>query len=117
MNNCLTVTQMLELRRARWLEKISLASNKRYPRKLFIAWTPSPRPNGRPQQTIRHGYANSIETHLQFPNPKLKTWIEIAQEHKKWAAHVEQSLKLPPNTYRPQKTLQSSYSPGDAGQK
>jgi hypothetical protein len=27
MNNCLTATQMMELRRARWLEKISPASN------------------------------------------------------------------------------------------
>jgi hypothetical protein len=57
------------------------------PRKLLDAWLPLPRPTGRPQQTIRHGYAKSLEK--LFPDTKFKTWMSIAQEHQKWANYLQ----------------------------
>jgi hypothetical protein len=50
----------------------------------------TPRPSGRRQQTIRHGYARSIE--MLFLDSKLNTWMPIAQDHDKWADHVEVAL-------------------------
>jgi hypothetical protein len=64
MNESISITQMMELRRARWLEKISHADQSRNTRILFISWLPTPRPPGRPQQTVRHGYAKTIEGNL-----------------------------------------------------
>jgi hypothetical protein len=55
MNESLSITQMMELRGARWIEKISHANKSRNTTKLFVSWLPTPRPSGRPQQTIRHG--------------------------------------------------------------
>jgi hypothetical protein len=37
LNNCYTISQMIELRRARWLEKISHINDKRALRKLIVA--------------------------------------------------------------------------------
>jgi hypothetical protein len=101
MDNILNINQMMELRRTRWLEKLATANSTRNPRKLLVEWMTTPRPSGRPQQIIRHGYARSIE--ILFPNSKLKTWMPTAQDHDKWAEHVEVALNLPPSTYKPQK--------------
>jgi Reverse transcriptase (RNA-dependent DNA polymerase) len=49
MNNMLSITQMMELHRARWLEKISTANSNRNTRKMLVAWIPTPRPSGCPQ--------------------------------------------------------------------
>jgi hypothetical protein len=114
MNNSLTISQMMEIRRARWLEKISHADSNRNTRKLLISWLPTPRPAGRPQQTIRHGYAKTIEEKLNFPNSNLKTWMPMAQKANLWAEHVEEALKLPKNTYKKRKNKKRNLT-GDAG--
>ena len=70
----------MELRRARWLEKISHMEATRMPRKLLGAWINQARRNGksgRSQNTIRHAYADSLRTlgfsgNFQFAE-KLKT--------------------------------------------
>jgi hypothetical protein len=42
LNNCHTISQMMiELRRARWLEKISHMNDTCAPRKLLVAWIPT----------------------------------------------------------------------------
>ena len=93
--------QTMELRRARWLEKISHMGADRGPRKVIVAWTTNERPKGRPQQTIRHGLATTITDHLDLPTAKMNDWIKLASDNKKWGEHVESKLKLAPSTYKP----------------
>lgn len=100
LNNCHTISQMIELRRARWLEKISHMNDTRAPRKLLVSWLPTARPTGKPQQTIRHGYATTLQDNLNT-SPDLREWIPIAQNHTQWASHVEKNLGIPDGTYKP----------------
>ena len=110
MANSRTITQMMELRRAKWLEKLSHMQSNRNPRKFLVAWMPNPRNSGRPQQTIRHGYASSLEKNLGFSNSNLPNWIPIAQNHKSWARHVESILQLEPGTYKSRKNKDKTFS-------
>jgi exonuclease III len=96
-----TMKQTMELRRARWLEKISHMGPDRGPRKILVAWTTNERPSGRPQQTIRHGLASTLTDHLNLPSPKMNDWIKLASDHRKWGEHVEVELGLAPTTYKP----------------
>jgi hypothetical protein len=96
-----SMKQTMELRRARWLEKISHMGPDRGPRKILVAWTTNERPRGRPQQTIRHGLAATITDHLDLPSPKMNDWIRLASDHQKWGEHVEVKLGLAPSTYKP----------------
>ena len=98
---CNSIFQHMELRRARWLEKIANMPNTRNPRKILVAWTPQPRPVGRPQQTIRHGYATTVESSFQFPNSGFDSWFNAARNHHEWANQVEQSLQLESGIYKP----------------
>ena len=100
LNNCHTLSQMIELRRARWLEKISHMNDTRAPRKLIVAWIPNARPTGKPQQTIRHGYATTLQDNLNT-SPKLSEWIPMARNHAQWASHVETNLGITSGTYKP----------------
>jgi hypothetical protein len=100
LNNCYTISQIIELRRARWLEKISHMNDNRAPRKLILAWIPNARPTGKPQQTIRHGYATALQDNLNT-SPDLREWIPMAQNHAQWASHVETNLGLTDGTYKP----------------
>jgi hypothetical protein len=96
-----SMQQTMELRRARWLEKISHMGSDRGPRKILVAWTTNERPRGRPQQTIRHGLASTLTDHLKLPSPKMNDWIKLASNHKEWGEHVEVKLGLAPATYKP----------------
>jgi len=58
--NSYAIWQIMELRRAKWLQKLALMPKSRNPRKLFVSWIRTPRRTGRPRQTIRHGYADTI---------------------------------------------------------
>ena len=79
MNNCHNLMQMLELRRARWLEKIAHMDETKNTRKFLVAWTSKPRPPGRPQQTSRHSYARTLKNNLKFPSLKLQNLNLLAQ--------------------------------------
>ena len=103
MDKCYSLTQRLELQRARWLEKIAHMDEKRNPRKFLVAWTPTSRPPGRPQQTIRHGYARTLRNNLKFPSSKLQNWILLAQSPREWSQYIEKMLLLKKNTYKPKK--------------
>ena len=59
-------TQSMELRRARWLEKLANMPATRNPRKTLITWTPQPRPAGRPIQTTKKAYAHTLEKELNL---------------------------------------------------
>ena len=103
--NCNSLEQHMELRRARWLEKLALMSTTRNPRKAFVSWTPHPRPTGRPHQSIRHGYASTIKKSLEIPdrNSSFNSWMNLARDHGQWGKHVESALKLKPGSYKPMK--------------
>ena len=91
----------MELRRARWLEKIANMHSERIPRKLFGAWLPYARRNssaGRPQQTIRHAYEKTLHT-LGFENTNFASWMEEAKDRKIWSERVEHFLELPEGSY------------------
>ena len=49
---CYSLKQIMEMRRAKWLEKIAYMPSTRNQRKLFVSWVRAPRPPGRPKQTI-----------------------------------------------------------------
>ena len=74
----------------------------RNPRKLFVSWIRTPRPTGRPRQTIRHGYAETIETNLGYGegNSSFNNWMEDATDPVTWKNRVEGKLELQPGTYK-----------------
>lgn len=57
-----SIMQIMEMQRAKWLQKLAEMPASRNPRKLFVSWIRTPRPPGRPRQTIRHGYAETLKT-------------------------------------------------------
>jgi hypothetical protein len=46
-----SMKQIMELRRARWLDRISHMGADRSPRKILVAWMTNKCPHGSPQQT------------------------------------------------------------------
>ena len=97
----LPLSTYLELRRTRWLEIISHMHSERIPKKLLGAWLPYARRNGtagRPQQTIRHAYVETLRT-LGFENNNFETWMTIAKDRKQWSTRVEHFLNLPEGSY------------------
>ena len=55
----------------------------------------------RAQQTIRRGYAATVETSLQFPDSGFDSWLNTAKNHEAWADQVERSLELESGIYKP----------------
>jgi len=98
MEGAYTITQSMDLRRARWLEMLANMTSDRGPRKLLVAWTPTPRPTGRPQQTIRHTLKNTLKTLRLSTN--LKEWIPVGRNRQEWARNAEQKLGLKPLSYK-----------------
>ena len=77
----------MELRRARWLEKLSHMDHTRVPRLLLGAWMPEARKNGtagRLQQSIRHMYACTLKKLGYEGNFQFKEWMEHARNRKEW---------------------------------
>jgi hypothetical protein len=63
--NSPTMDSMMEMRRCRWLSKLSaIMKESRSPRRMLGAWCPTPRPAGGPHQTIRHAQKHPQETRL-----------------------------------------------------
>ena len=92
----------LELRRARWLEKISHMKSNRIPRLLLGAWIQHPRRNGqagRSQQTNRHGYVHTLNTLGFSGNFLFSDWMTEARNRNIWSKRVEEFLYLPEGTY------------------
>ena len=92
----------MELRRSRWLEKISHMSSKRIPRLILGAWIQKPRRNGkagRAQNTIRHGYVRTLEKLGYSNNFEFSNWMKDARERKVWSKRVEHFLSLPEGMY------------------
>jgi hypothetical protein len=104
-----TMHQMLEIQRCRWLQKLSEMDDKRGPRKTLAAWCPAARPDGRPQQTIRHGHAKTLKT-LGFGSTRLEDWMTLAKDEKQWAERIEWKLELAPGGHEP-KRKQSTTPP------
>jgi hypothetical protein len=92
---------MMEMRRCRWLSKLSAMKESRSPRRMLgAAWCPTPRPVGRPQQTIRHAYISTLEK-LGFEEEKgqVREWMTVARDRAAWALKVEYKLDLPPGSF------------------
>ena len=98
MDGAHTLTTSLELCRARWLERLAGMTANRSPRKLLVAWTPTPRPTRCPQQTICHSLNNTLKT-LQLSSD-LKKWIPVARNHQEWAEKVECQLGLKKGSHK-----------------
>ena len=105
----------MELRRARWLEKIAKMDETRGPRKMLVAWTPQARSAGRPKQTIKRAYADTVTNQLGFENDGFNTWMTVAKDHRTWARNTETQLKLVRNTYKPHKKRKTNQSESDEG--
>ena len=100
-NNVLSLESMLELRRCRWLHKVAQMPEERIPRQLFAAWHHSNRRRGRPYQTIRHGYSNTLRR-LGFEGDDcniLDRWMPLARDTQRWAQRVEWKLDLQPGSF------------------
>ena len=76
--------------------------SNRIPRKLLGAWIPRTRRNstpGRPLQTIRHSYVETLKN-LGFEKEcKFETWMTEAKNRKIWGTRVEYFLGLPEGSY------------------
>ena len=98
-DNCRTLEQSMELRRARWLQKLATMDENRNPRKILLAWTPEPRPAGRPFQTVNKAYAHTVKNVLEM-DTRLDTWIPIARDTPmEWGKIVEEKLDLTEGSY------------------
>ena len=94
----------MELRRARWLEKLAnMDLNGRNPGKLLQAWLPTPRPVGRPFQSIGRGYKHSMENIIGL-SPDFQAWMPLAKNNPStWRSVIELNLGLKKGAYRPLK--------------
>ena len=105
LNNCYTFHQSLELRRARWLEKLALMSCKRGPRNVLLSWIyKKARKQGLQQQHISTSLSNTLIDSLHFETDQLNDWmLEEKLEPKTWANRIEKALNLVPKIYVPLK--------------
>eukprot|EP00980_Cylindrotheca_fusiformis_P025240 scaffold13311_cov161-Cylindrotheca_fusiformis.AAC.6 len=106
MCNCYTIRQTMEIRRLRWLEKLSSMPETRNPRKIFISWIPQPRPTGSPCQTISKAFAHTVGEVLKL-DTKLDNWMTMIREDpNRWGSVVEEKLELHEGAYRGLKKTQ-----------
>ena len=101
LGNCYTFHQTLELRRARWLEKLALMSCKQGPRNALLSWIYNePRKQGGQQQHITTSLSNTLIDSLHFEIDQLNDWMSKAKlEKKKLANRIEiTALNLQPKT-------------------
>ena len=105
LNNSYTFHQSLELRRARWLEKLALMSCKRGPRNTLLSWIyKKPRKQGGQQQHITTNLRHTLTDCLHFQIDQLNDWmLEAKLEPKKWVTRTETALNLVSKTYVPLK--------------
>jgi hypothetical protein len=98
--NSPTMESMMEMRRCRWLCKLSFMKASRSPRLILGASCPTPRPVGRPQQTIRHAYVSTLKR-VGFEGDKgqLREWMTVARDRSSWPLRVEWKLDLPPGSF------------------
>ncbi len=98
--NSPTMESMMEVRRCRWLSKLSVMEKSRSPRQMLGAWCPTPRPSGRPQQTIRYAYITTLKK-LGFEQEKgqMREWMTVARDRPTWGTNVESRLGLPTGSY------------------
>ena len=92
----------LELRRARWLEKLSHMKENRIPRLILGAWLQQPRRNGnagRAQNTNRHGYVRTLQNLGFSDNLNFSDWMTEAKDRKTWGERIEHFLALPKGMY------------------
>ena len=84
-----SLTQIMEMRRAKWLEKLAHMPSTQNPRKLFVTWIHAPRPIGRPKQTIRHSYAVTLKENLGYKgDSSYNAWMNDAKNPATWKQQV-----------------------------
>jgi hypothetical protein len=98
--NSPTMESMMEMRRCRWLSKLSAMEESRSPRRMLCAWCPTPRAAGRPPQTIRHAYITTLrKLGFEEETGKLREWMTVARDRSAWGQRVESHLDLPPGSF------------------
>ena len=114
-----TMRDMYALRRARYLHKIAgmnahwCAGKHRYVRALLASWvkpsgdptvrsTHSNRARGRPCQTLRHGYRNTLRFFGfdDVGSVDLQIWMVEARDVDRWGARVEDTLGLESGSFK-----------------
>ena len=80
---CYKIHQSLELRRARWLEKLAHMNDKRGPKNALCSWIYNePRKQGGQQQHIRTSLSITLTDSLHFESDKMNDWMLEAKEPK-----------------------------------
>ena len=96
---CYKIHQSLELRRARWLEKLARMNDNRGPKNALRSWIfNESRKQGGQQQHIRTSLSITLTDSLHFESDKMNDWMIEAKEPKKWATRIETALNLVPDT-------------------
>ena len=99
---CYKIHQSLELRRARWLEKLARMDDNRGPRNALRSWIYNKsRKQGGQQQHIRTSLSITLTDSLNFESDRMNVWMLEAKEPKIWANRIETALNLVPDTYKP----------------
>jgi hypothetical protein len=99
--NSPTMESMMEVRRCRWLCKLSFMKASRFPRRMIGAWCPTPRPVGRtPADDMTRIRIHTLKI-LGFEEDRgqLREWMTVARERSAWALLVEDKLDLPQGSF------------------
>ena len=99
------VDNYIHYRRLIWIGKIGRMPFSRFPRKFLTAWTSPPnhtlsRPHGRPVQTIRHSFLNSLNfIRIREKNGNLKNWVRKTYNEKLWTKKCGKLLQVKEISY------------------
>ena len=95
LGHCKTIHQAMELKRAKWLQKLATWDYNRNPRKLLKAWYyKKRRPIGRPQQTIKKSLSDTLTKSLGI-SENLNDWMDIAMNKPlEWNETLQKNLNL-----------------------
>jgi hypothetical protein len=100
----------------RWLSKLSVTEKSKSPRRMLGAWCSTPRPTGRPQQTIRYAYIITLnKLGFEQEEGQLREWMTVARDTGRptWGTNVESRLGLFTGSFtnlrRPQAVKQNGY--------
>ena len=80
---CYKIHQSLELRKARWLEKLAHMNDNQGPKNALCSWIyKEPRKQGGQQQHIRTSLSITLTDSLYFKSDKMNDWLLEAKEPK-----------------------------------
>ena len=80
------ITDFIMERQLRWVGEIARMDESKLPKQLLTAWCDTPRPRGRPQQTIRNCLVNAIQRITPTVSDRALTseWTHLAEDNQQW---------------------------------